>query len=171
MADIDILNIINMTEGDKIYDIKTRYLNIDKLTIDNLETTIGMFGAITVETEIIGYPTTSETYFSADELLLKNIILKNINTWIWDNKDECNVYANGLDCASRLSTQPLFDCLTTGIEESFLEIEGKGFPTTETTGEGNNKVYGFVDSVPLSDVIDCLHILTEITCSEDVICE
>ncbi|MHA1540854.1 MAG: hypothetical protein ACTSXL_02090 [Alphaproteobacteria bacterium] len=171
MADIDTLNIVGENEEEKIYDIKTRYLNIDILTIDNLETAIGMFGSVVVETVIKGYPTTSGTYFSADGLLLKNIILKNINTWIWDNKDGCDVYANGLGCASQLSTKPLFDCLTTGIEESFLTINGKGYSTTETTGEGNDVVYGFVDSVLLSDVIDCLHILTEITCSEANICE
>ncbi len=170
MADISELNVESFGDEDVGYTVKTKDLNISQFTISDLTAPIGMFNSIALSSSssIID----GDTYFNSNDLVLKDIIIKSINEWIWNEKDNCNIYNDPSRCLTT-TTKPLYDCLTRGyntfsrLEEGQISFSGKGYPIIKNkTGEGENYKPGFVDSVLFSDVVDCLKTLTDITCSE-----
>ncbi|MBN1783870.1 MAG: hypothetical protein JW812_02795 [Alphaproteobacteria bacterium] len=153
--DVDELNV-ETAEGSKlVYDIKTKDLKVSKLTIDSLSVPIGMFGSISFS-ESARIKNTN-TFFEGSDLRLKDMILKKLNQWIYDKRNDCynHIYASPSDCTSLLSTRPLFECLTVGINTEKFTMLGKGY----SIDQGD-----FERTVLFSDILDCLEALKAVVC-------
>ena len=169
-----------------LYEFKARNTKIDKLLISDLQVLNGVFDGVSgiENVEPIDCETGDCPYLTDTELKVKDIVLQNLNAWIYDNRTDCmgdtcatsclEIDCTGGDCC----TDILFDCLTSGFTYPLPgEIlpggqyhEGKGhisirdttYIYNEETGK-DEPVSGFIDSVRISDIYNCLKEIKEIS--------
>ncbi|MHA1550076.1 MAG: shufflon system plasmid conjugative transfer pilus tip adhesin PilV [Alphaproteobacteria bacterium] len=165
-----------------LYDFKAKNTKIDKLQISNLQVLNGVFESVAGLKNVhpIGCETGNCPRITETELKVKDIVLQDLNRWIYSNRTDCEETEN-TNCSSSCSsaadctggdccTDILFDCLTDGFDYPGGSYEGKtivAFPDTiysynpvERKWESTS---GFIDSVRISDIYNCLKEIKEIS--------
>ncbi|MBN2676112.1 MAG: hypothetical protein JXR30_02555 [Alphaproteobacteria bacterium] len=176
---------------DEGYTITTPNLLVDTLNIGSLSTELGIFDDLDItngkvydkERRIpIGIYSDTLSTNGNNTLSVNDIILQDINTWVWDTDTEkerinllpCSKESDCVNCCTNL----LYDCLTKGIEIDIpVSLDFPGFsvttkpkysPSFEKESEvitefGEHSIIpGFIDTIRLGDIIQCLETIKTI---------
>lgn len=153
------LSVKENSFGSPVYSIEAKNLNIDILDIEDLRSPYGLFKSVAFTRSsgiLLSSRVSNKFYLELEnddsyKLSLKDLVLKDVNQWIWDNNNEISQ-----------DTRPLFKCLTMGltVANDGFYLAGKGYPVD--SGEY------FVSNVVLSDVLECFKMLSDAIMCETV---